>query len=312
MEKKKNIAEFIKLKIAEFLKQHLKLNLSPTKTKITNLKTTAAKFLGFSIKTYIKRRLSLSKFGDYTKRAGWDLIIDVDLDRLVDRLILKGFSNLKRKPVAKHSWAVLQAEEITKRYNYIIRGIGNYYCPVIDRYSNLNYICYILKFSCLSTFAKKYKSKITKITQKYGDPLTITINEKITKSGVKVNEKNKTFSLLTYPKFKELLQPHKFDWKNRSKIRIIEENVFLPMTTINWRTRRNLTNVCAICGADRDVEMHHIRHIRKGEVTGFSQVLKQINRTMIPLCRTHLREVHNGKYDGVKLEDLYGLERFLS
>jgi hypothetical protein len=60
-----------------------------------------------------------------------------------------------------------------------------------------------------------------------------------------------------------------------------------------------------------DVQMHHVKHIRVGKVTGFTQVMKQINRTTIPLCSTHHREVHNGKYYDIKLEDLYGMERFL-
>lgn len=57
--------------------------------------------------------------------------------------------------------------------------------------------------------------------------------------------------------------------------------------------------------------MHPIKHIRVGKVTRFALVLKQINRTMIPLCRTHHKKVHTGKYDGLKLPDLYGMERFL-
>lgn len=310
---KKIHAEFIKQKIAEFLQNTLKLKLSPSKTKITNLKTTSAKFLGFSIKTYIKRRLTLSKYGEPTKRAGWNLIIDADRDRVTDKLKLKGFMNMKGKPVAKRSWAVLSENEIINRYNYIIRGLGNYYFPMLDRYTSMSYFCYLLKFSCLSTFAKKYNSKITKITEKYGDPLTIKITEKIKlKKNDKTIEKEKTFTLLIYQKLKELLKPIKFNWKNHSSIQKIDENVFTPITTVNWRTRRNLTNVCAICGTDKDVQMHHIKHIKKGKVTGFAQVLKQMNRTMIPLCRTHHIEVHKGKYDGIKLEELYGIERFLS
>jgi hypothetical protein len=58
--------------------------------------------------------------------------------------------------------------------------------------------------------------------------------------------------------------------------------------------------------------MHHVKHIRKGKVIGFTQILKQLNRTMIPLCRTHHWEVYKGKYDGIKLEDLIGIERFLA
>jgi hypothetical protein len=41
-------------------------------------------------------------------------------------------------------------------------------------------LCYYLKFSCLSTLAEKFKSRITKLSKKYGDPLVLNIQELIT------------------------------------------------------------------------------------------------------------------------------------
>lgn len=307
----KDFANWVKLKLEKWLKENLKLNLSSTKTKITNLKVEPAKFLGYSLKTYIKRRYTLNNFGEMVKRAGWDLIIDIDSDRVKDRLQLRGFINTKQKPIAKNPWAVLSEIEIINRYNYIIRGMGNYYYPVIDRRSFLNYIFYVFKFSCLSTFAKKYNSKITKITQKYGDPLTLKVLEKTKFKGSEMTETEKSYILLTYKKYRELKKFKKFDFRKPNVDSVPEEDIFSPMSTINWRTRRNLTNVCAVCGTTENVEMHHIKHIRVGKITGFGQILKALNRTMIPLCRTHHREVHAGKYDGLKLSDLYGMERFL-
>jgi retron-type reverse transcriptase len=307
----------IKDKIQIWLKQNLELNLSPTKTKITNLKTDSAKFIGFSLKTYLKRRITVNEKGEYTKRAGWDLIIDIDIQRNLDRLLLKGFCNRKFKPIAKRPWSVLQPEIIVTKYNYIMRGIGNFYFPVIDRLTQISRIFYILKFSCLSTFAKKYKSKITKITRKYGDPLTVTISEKQRiRKGKDLAEENiytkKTFTLLNYQSLKKELDYKKFNWKDPEQLkRIGTSDVYKPMQTINWRSYRNLTQVCAICGTGDHVEMHHIKHIRKEKVIGFAQVLKQINRTTIPLCRTHHHEVHTGKYADIKLSDLYEIERFL-
>lgn len=308
---KKDFGYWIKDKLQVWLTKNLKLELSPSKTKITNLKVVPAKFLGFSLKTYIKRRYTLNKQGEMVKRAGWDLIIDIDSDRIKDRLQLRGFVNKKLKPIAKNPWSVLPESEIINRYNYIIRGIGNYYYPVVDRRSFLSFIFYVFKFSCLDTFAKRFNSKITKITQKYGDPLTINIVEQQTIKNSKTTEISKSFILLTYKKYRELYSYTKFNFKKPQVDYVPNDDVFEPMNTINWRTRRNLTNVCAVCGTDENVEMHHIKHIRKGEVTGFSQVLKQLNRTMIPLCRTHHREVHSGKYDNIKLSELYGIERFI-
>jgi Type II intron maturase len=215
--------------------------------------------------------------------------------------------------VAKNPWTVLNPEEIITRYNYIIRGLANYYLPVVDRLTYFQYMIYILKFSCLSTFAKKYKSKITKITKKYGDPLTINVRENIYYKKLETQkEVEKTFKLLTYLEIKQKVGFKKYNWKKKKNISIPEENIFKPMATINWRTYKNLDNICCICGTDRNVEQHHIHHVRKGKVVGFSQVMKQLNRKTIPLCHTHHQEVHNHKYNDIALSELIGIERFLT
>jgi hypothetical protein len=113
-----------------------------TKTNITNLKTTPAKYLGFALKTYTRRRLSLNSKGEYLKRAGWNMIIGIDNQRVVDRLKIKKFRNIKGKPVAKRPWAVLR-EEIINRYNSMLRGFSNYYFPITDRLTSISSIFYL-------------------------------------------------------------------------------------------------------------------------------------------------------------------------
>lgn len=243
---KKDFANWLKEKLEKWLSDNLKLNLSSTKTKITNLKIKPAKFLGFSLKTSIKRRYTLNKQGEMVKRASWDLIVDIDADRVKERLQLRGFLNSKTKPIAKNPWAVLSEMEIINRYNSIIRGIGNYYYPIVDRRSFLNYIFYAFKFSCLSTFAKKYNSKITRITEKYGDPLTVKVVGKTKVKGSEITRTEKTYILLTYKKYRELNEYQKFNFRKPRVDSVPEEYVFKPINTMNWRTRRNLTNICAI------------------------------------------------------------------
>jgi hypothetical protein len=77
-------------------------------------------------------------------------------------------------------------------------------------------------------------------------------------------------------------------------------------------TIKNLNNVCCICGTNIDVEQHHIKHIKVGKVTRFSQVIKQLNRRMVPLCHFHHQEVQKGKYSDIKLEDLIDIDRLLA
>ena len=310
---KKEIAYQIKEELSNYLQNELSLELSKEKTLITNIKLKPAKFLGFSIKSYQYRSISIDKTTRrYTKTKGWNVSIDIDLQRMLDRVELRGFVNKRKRPIAKAPYSVLQPEVIITKFNYILRGIGNYYFPVIDRLSQLNRFFYIFKFSCLSTFAKKYKSKITKITKKYGDPLTLKIMQTQIKKD-KTTTKEKTFKLITYEELKNELYK-KFDYKKiYNYINIANlPDIFSPMNTINWRTYKNLENVCAICGTDKNVEQHHIKHIRQGKVAGFAQVMKQLNRRMIPLCRTHHNEVEHGKYDGIKLQDLITIERLIA
>ena len=95
----KEFGEYIKSEIQEWLEKNLKINLSPTKTKITNIRTTPALFLGFSFKTYIKYKYVKSAYGELSRRAGLPIIIDVDQQRLLDRLVIKKFCNKNHKPV---------------------------------------------------------------------------------------------------------------------------------------------------------------------------------------------------------------------
>lgn len=314
---KQKIAHEIKNKIEKWLLENLKLELSKEKTKITNLKQKEAKFLGCSIRTYRTRRLTKNiKTGELQKLAGWNIIIDIDLKRILDRLYIRKFIDKKNKPIAKRPWAVLSEIEIVNRYNYIMRGLANYYFPIVDRLSHLNYIInYLLTYSCKGTFAKKFKSKITKINERFGNPIKITIREvERFKKGPHTDQPKTTersITLLNYAKLKEDKDYTKYNWKYPNRIKEVNSDIFSPMESINWRSFRNLDSICAICGTTKDIQMHHIKHIKVGKVSGFTQVLKQLNRTMIPLCRTHHWEVHSGKYDNISLSELYGIERFL-
>jgi len=50
--------------------------------------------------------------------------------------------------------------------------------------------------------------------------------------------------------------------------------------------------------------MHHVKHIRKGEVKRFTQIMKQLNRKQIPVCRPCQMKINSGKYDGIALKKL--------
>jgi hypothetical protein len=53
---------------------------------------------------------------------------------------------------------------------------------------------------------------------------------------------------------------------------------------IRMRSRSKLGKPCCICGSSEQVEMHHVRHIRKmkgKKATGFKAIMNALNRKQI-------------------------------
>ena len=74
---------------------------------------------------------------------------------------------------------------------------------------------------------------------------------------------------------------------------------------VNWRTTYKLSNYCSICGNNENIEYHHVKHIKIGKVSGFLQIMKQLNRKQILCCRDCHRKIQKGEYDDISLKDLY-------
>lgn len=51
--------------------------------------------------------------------------------------------------------------------------------------------------------------------------------------------------------------------------------------------------------------MHHLKHIRKGRVEGFAQIMQALNRKTIPVCKKCHRRIHNGEYSGESLSKIW-------
>jgi predicted HNH restriction endonuclease len=72
-------------------------------------------------------------------------------------------------------------------------------------------------------------------------------------------------------------------------------------------TRSKLGKPCCICGSSNQVEMHHVRHIRKmgqKKPDGFTRIMRTLNRKQIPTCKSCHDKIHRGHYDGISLADL--------
>lgn len=124
----------------DFLNKRLKLEISPGKSKVVNLKKNSSDFLGFKIKVIPKGK---TKHGYVAK---------TDMNQ---KALKKAKTNLKLKvkDIVRHTTTFQIA-----RYNLAVMGMQNYYCVATNIYNNLTEVSYAL----LPTTRVRFK-KIAKL-----------------------------------------------------------------------------------------------------------------------------------------------------
>lgn len=154
------IATEIRDKIKVFLKEQLKLDLSPEKTKITKLSTRKTMFLGYELqsgsKTEFSSTLPLNK-----RTVGWQPRIFIPMEKIIQKLAESNFCTKLGVGKKKKGWIHYPENVIVQKYNYIIRGYRNYYAPADNFGTSMNRIEYILKYSCAHTIAAKRRTRIS-------------------------------------------------------------------------------------------------------------------------------------------------------
>jgi len=152
-------AEKIKARLARFLQEDLKLDLSPDKTLITHGRTSAARFLGYEItvhhadhKTTNGRR---SVNGKVALRVPRDVIKT------------KSAPYLKHgKPERRPDLLNLTDTLIISKYGAQWRGYLQYYLLAQDVW-RLNRLQWVMLTSMLKTLAGKHRSTVTKMARTY-------------------------------------------------------------------------------------------------------------------------------------------------
>ncbi|MBY1725221.1 group II intron reverse transcriptase/maturase [Clostridioides difficile] len=124
----------------DFLNKRLKLEISPEKSKVVNMKKNSSDFLGFKIKVIPKGK---TKHGYVAK---------TDMNQ---KALKKAKTNLKLKvkDIVRHTTTFQIA-----RYNLAVMGMQNYYCVATNIYNNLTEVSYAL----LPTTRVRFK-KIAKL-----------------------------------------------------------------------------------------------------------------------------------------------------
>lgn len=334
----------LKEKLSIFVKEELHMILSEEKTLITHAKSGKANFLGYRIANtpdYKKPIRAITRQGENKKvLMSTRPQLTAPVTKIVEKLKEAGYARGSDcRPTRKGAQIYYDLATIITKYLYVARGILNYYSGCSNYAVLRARIQYILKYSCALTFAAKLKLRTAKkVFNKFGYDLAVTPDGKSSakstkgllvyyqlQNKLKTSDTNLSRGKLTISKkilkefkvtyqdipvvFDELLFPKSAPGFNKPT----DFNIVAFMDRIKYlhdRTARLIDAACSNCNSTSQVEMHHVRHIKKmNKPTRDNFLLSiraQINRKQIPLCKECHIKVHKGLYDGSSLrgEDL--------
>ena len=165
--------QWIKSKLAEFIGDTLKMELSEDKTLITH-SSKCARFLGYDVR--VRRSGKIKRGGPghvkmRTLNGGVELLVPLN-DKIRQFVFTKGVAIQKEDgsmfPVHRKYLVGLTDLEIVSVYNAELRGICNYY-GMASNFCKLHYLAYLMEYSCLKTLASKHKTSLSKTIDKFND-----------------------------------------------------------------------------------------------------------------------------------------------
>nr|WP_218022519.1 reverse transcriptase/maturase family protein [Nocardia amamiensis] len=152
-------AEEIKQRLAQFLHDDLKLELSQDKTLITHARTGAARFLGYEITV---QHNDTKKTGRYRRVNGQvALRVPLDVVKAKSAPYLHHGKPAKQKPLIQGS-----DYSIIATFGAIYRGVVQYYLLAGDVH-RLHRLRWVMETSMLKTLAAKHRSSMSKMAAKH-------------------------------------------------------------------------------------------------------------------------------------------------
>lgn len=202
-------------------------------------------------------------------------------------------------PREKPAFSILEDIDIVDRYDRMIVGIANYY-KICDNNGTINYVNYLLKFSCAKTLAQRHRLTVGKIFKKHGKNLKVFLRTKD-----------------NYIRTSELTVATKWiqNFKLNPKQKFYQIPLFDPFKLHSrWRTKIKPYLHCCSCGSNIRIEMHHVRSVRSGRAktqiqqSSFQSVMNNLNRKQIPLCYQCHKAVSYSRHNNqIKLSSLHNM-----
>jgi hypothetical protein len=272
-------AKEIKQRLAQFLRDDLKLELSETKTLITHARTEAARFLGYEITTQHANHVI----------AGGRRVANGGIRLRVPREVIKTkCSRYTQRGRPERRLGLMNESDhaIISRYGAEYRGVIQYYLLASDVH-RLSRLHWVMATSLLKTLAGKHDSSVSKMAARYAATiqtphgprkcLQVTVPRGDRKSLVA------TFGGIPLRRQRTAILT------DREPVRA---NV--PRSEL---VRRLLAGRCEICGDTEKVQVHQIRKLADLEKPGpqrpeWMRLMARRRRKTLVVCEPCHANIH--------------------
>jgi len=277
-------AEEIKQRLAQFLQDDLKLELSEAKTLITHARTDAATFLGYEIT--VQHANHVIAAGRRVANGGIRLRVPRDVIKAkCSRYMARGKPERRPELMNDEDYAIIS------RYGSEYRGVVQYYLLAADVW-RLDRLHWVMVTSLLKTLAGKYDSSVSKMARKYAATIQ-------TPHGP---HKCMQVSVERGGGRKPLVATFGGIPLRRQKNAVLRDREPVPATARRKElVSRLLAGRCEICGQPDEVQVHQIRKLADLEKPGapdrpeWITLMAKRRRKTIVVCGTCHANIHHGR-----------------
>lgn len=273
-------AEQIKQRLAQFLRDELRLELSRDKTLITHARTRAARFLGYEITT---QHNDTKKTGRYRRING-----QIALRVPQDVIKAKCAPYMDRGKPAKTTALTNSSDHaIVATYGTVYRGVVQYYLLAGDVF-RLHRLQWVMETSMLKTLAAKHRSSVSKMAAKHKARIDTPNGPRVCFEA-RIERKNRKPLVARFGGI-SLQRQRAAELTDREPVR-----VDYPQKEL---IARLLADTCEICGSKGNVQVHHVRALADLAHAGWqpsdwARVMLHRRRKTVVACDTCHDRIHS-------------------
>ncbi|MBS1807436.1 MAG: maturase [Acidobacteria bacterium] len=273
----------IKAQLGAFLREQLKLELSPEKTLITHARTKAARFLGYEIVNQDADDKHCRKVNRRCINGAPGLKVPVDVIRTKCAKYMK-----RGKPIQRAERLRDTDFTIVAQYQAEYRGVVQYYLRAFNVH-RLWKLHRVMKLSLAKTLADKHRSSVRQVMRKYQ---TVVATPHGSLKALEVSQPRGAEKQPLVARFGGIEL-------RRQKHTVINDRP--PQVYNSLRSeliQRLLAEQCELCGSELNCEVHHIRRLadlkqpgRKEKPLWVKRMAMRQRKTLV-VCQMCHAEIH--------------------